>query len=199
MAMTHLDDQELVALYLTGNESAFETLLFRHKDKIFRTILSKVRDRELAEDIFQETFVKVINTLKLGNYNEEGKFLPWAMRIAQNLVIDHFRRSSRMKMIGESSSKSEDFNIFSILKMEDLNVEQAIVREELEQQMLALVEYLPETQKDIIQKRIFQDLSFKEIADMEDISINTALGRMRYALINIRKMIEKHNLVTEIA
>ncbi len=198
MAMKNLDDQQLVSIYLDGGEQAFEVLLLRHKDKIFRSIYNKIRDRELAEDIFQETFVKVINTLKLGNYNEEGKFLPWAMRIAQNLVIDHFRKAGRMRMVGERSSKSEDFNIFSILKMEDANIEQSIVRDELEQQMIQLIDYLPETQKDIILKRIFQDLSFKEIADMEDISINTALGRMRYALINLRKMIEKYQLVTDI-
>jgi RNA polymerase sigma-70 factor (ECF subfamily) len=198
MAIKNLDDQELVSMYLDGGEQAFEILLLRHKDKIYRTIYNKVRERELSEDIFQETFVKIINTLKLGNYNEEGKFLPWAMRIAQNLVIDHFRKASRMKMIGERSSKSDEFNIFSVLKLEDPNIEQSITRDELEQQMLQLVEYLPETQKDIIMKRIFQDLSFKEIADMDDISINTALGRMRYALINLRKMIEKHQLVTDI-
>lgn len=199
MAMKQLDDQGLVSLYLEGNEKAFEVLLLRHKDKIFRAVYNKVRDRDLAEDIFQETFVKIINTLKVGNYNEEGKFLPWAMRIAQNLVIDHFRKAGRMKMIGERSSRSEDFNIFSVLKLEDANVEQMITREELEQQMMNLVEYLPESQKDIIMQRLFQDLSFKEISDMEGISINTALGRMRYALINLRKMIDKYQLVTDIA
>ena len=198
MTMRHLDDQQLVSLYTNGEEQAFETLLMRHKDKIFRSVYNKVRDRELAEDIFQETFVKIINTLKLGNYNEEGKFLPWAMRIAQNLVIDHFRKSGRMRMIGERNSRSEEFSIFSVLKLEDANIEQSITREELEQQMISLIDYLPESQRDIIMKRIFQDLSFKEIADMEDISINTALGRMRYALINLRKMIEKHQLVTDI-
>lgn len=198
MTIKHLDDQQLVSLYTSGEEQAFEVLLMRHKDKIFRSVYNKVRDRELAEDIFQETFVKIINTLKLGNYNEEGKFLPWAMRIAQNLVIDHFRKSGRMRMIGERHSRNEEFSIFSILKLEDANIEQSITREELEQQMISLIDYLPETQRDIIMKRIFQDLSFKEIADMEDISINTALGRMRYALINLRKMIEKHQLVTDI-
>jgi RNA polymerase sigma-70 factor, ECF subfamily len=198
MAMKYLDDQQLVQCYLEGNEQAFEVLLLRHKDKIFRSIYNKVRERDLAEDLFQEAFMKIIQTLKLGNYNEEGKFLPWAMRIAQNLVIDYFRKAGRMRMVNERSSKSEDFNIFSILKMEDANVEQMITKNELEQQMLQLLEHLPESQKDIIEKRIFQDLSFKEIADMEDISINTALGRMRYALINLRKMIEKHQLVTDI-
>jgi RNA polymerase sigma-70 factor, ECF subfamily len=198
MAMKFLDDQVLIHYYLEGNEKAFEVLLLRHKDKIFRSIYHKLRDREIAEDIFQETFVKIIQTLKLGNYNEEGKFLPWAMRIAQNLVIDYFRKQGRMKMINERSAKSDDFNIFSVLKMDDLNIEQSISKDELESQMLQLIQHLPETQKEIIEKRIFQDLSFKDIAEAENISINTALGRMRYALINLRKLIEKHQLVTDL-
>ena len=198
MAMKYLDDQVLIHYYLEGNEQAFEVLLMRHKDKIYRSIYHKIREREIAEDIFQETFVKIIQTLKLGNYNEEGKFLPWAMRIAQNLVIDYFRKHGRMKLVSERNAKSEDFNIFSILKMEDLNIEQSISKTELEKQMIELIRHLPESQKEIIVKRIFQDLSFKEIAEMEDISINTALGRMRYALINLRKLIEKHQLVTDL-
>jgi RNA polymerase sigma-70 factor (ECF subfamily) len=165
---------------------------------MFRFIYLKVRDRDLAEDLFQETFVKIINTLKLGAYNEEGKFLPWAMRIAHNLVIDHFRRSSKVRMISESSSLKDDFNIFSVLANDSKNVQEQWVYDELEQQMVELIEHLPENQKDILKMRIFQDLSFKDIAEMEDISINTALGRMRYALINLRKLIEKHQLVTEI-
>ncbi len=198
MAMKFLDDQVLIHNYLEGNEQAFEVLLMRHKDKIFRSIYHKIREREIAEDIFQETFVKIIQTLKLGNYNEEGKFLPWAMRIAQNLVIDYFRKHGRMKLISERNAKSEDFNIFSILKMDELNIEQSISKTELEKQMIDLIQHLPETQKEIIEKRIFQDLSFKDIAEMENISINTALGRMRYALINLRKLIEKHQLVTDL-
>lgn len=198
MAMKFLDDQVLIHYYLEGNEQAFEVLLMRHKDKIYRSIYHKIREREIAEDIFQETFVKIIQTLKLGNYNEEGKFLPWAMRIAQNLVIDYFRKHGRMKLVSERNAKSEDFNIFSILKMEDLNIEQRISKTELEKQMIELIRHLPESQKEIIEKRIFQDLSFKDIAEMEDISINTALGRMRYALINLRKLIEKHQLVTDL-
>ncbi|WP_343633068.1 sigma-70 family RNA polymerase sigma factor [Fluviicola sp.] len=198
MAMKFLDDQVLIHYYLEGNEQAFEVLLMRHKDKIYRSIYHKIREREIAEDIFQETFVKIIQTLKLGNYNEEGKFLPWAMRIAQNLVIDYFRKHGRMKLVSERNAKSEDFNIFSVLKMDDLNIEQSISKTELEKQMIELIQHLPESQKEIIEKRIFQDLSFKDIAEMEDISINTALGRMRYALINLRKLIEKHQLVTDL-
>lgn len=198
MAMKFLDDQVLIHYYLEGNEQAFEVLLLRHKDKIYRSIYHKIREREIAEDIFQETFVKIIQTLKLGNYNEEGKFLPWAMRIAQNLVIDYFRKHGRMKLVSERNAKSDDFNIFSILKMDELNIEQSISKTELETQMIQLIEYLPASQKEIIEKRIFQDLSFKDIAEAENISINTALGRMRYALINLRKLIEKHQLVTDL-
>jgi RNA polymerase sigma-70 factor (ECF subfamily) len=134
----------------------------------------------------------------LGNYNEEGKFLPWAMRIAQNLVIDHFRRQTRVKIVGERNAKSEDFNVLTMLRNDELNAVQKISKGELENQLLELIKYLPSTQREIIEMRIFQDLSFKEIAEMENISINTALGRMRYALINMRKLIEKHRLVVNL-
>ena len=191
------EDRDLINAYVKGNEKAFEILLMRHKNKIHRFIGMKLRDTDLTEDIFQETFIKIINTLKSGAYNEEGKFLPWAMRIAHNLVIDHFRKSSRVRLISESSSKSDDFNIFSTLNLTDENIEQSITRGELESQMVDLVEYLPDTQRDILKMRIFQDLSFQDISEMENISINTALGRMRYALINLRKLIEKHEMVVE--
>src|SRR5690606_26247061 len=187
MAKDNIDDRDLVNAYINGEEQAFEALLMRHKDKIYRFIYMKVRDTALAQDIFQDTFIKVVNTLKAGNYNEEGKFLPWAMRIAHNLVIDHFRKANKMKMISESSSKSDDYNIFSTLALTDLNIEDQITSDELKNQMVDLIEYLPNTQRDILKQRIFQDMSFKDIADAEDISINTALGRMRYALINLRK------------
>jgi RNA polymerase sigma-70 factor (ECF subfamily) len=196
--MKRMDDRELITLYIDGNEKAFEVLLMRHKDKIYRFIYLKVRDQVLAEDIFQEAFVKIINTLKIGSYNEEGKFLPWAMRIAHNLVIDHFRKSSKVRMVSESSSMKDDFNIFSTLSMEDKNVQEQMSYDELEKQMVDLIEYLPLSQKEILKMRIFQDMSFKDIAELEDISINTALGRMRYALINLRKLIEKHQMVTDI-
>ncbi len=195
--MKLMEDRELISLYIQGNENAFKTLLMRHKNKIYRFIQIKLNDRDLAEDIFQETFIKVINTFKLGAYNEEGKFLPWAMRIAHNLIIDHFRRTNKVSFVSESSSLKTDFNIFSTLKLEDENIEDQITRTELENQMVDLVEYLPEMQRDILKMRLFQDLSFQDIADKEDISINTALGRMRYALINLRKLIEKHQLVID--
>jgi RNA polymerase sigma-70 factor (ECF subfamily) len=198
MAMKQLDDRDLITEYIGGNEKAFEVLLARHKDKIYRFIYMKLRNQELANDVFQETFVKIIKTLKVGSYNEEGKFLPWAMRIAHNLVIDHFRKTSKVRMISESSSNYDDFNIFSTLSQTDKNMEQSMSHDELEKQMVELIDYLPETQRAILKMRIFQDMSFKDIAESEDISINTALGRMRYALINLRKMIDKHQLVVNL-
>jgi RNA polymerase sigma-70 factor (ECF subfamily) len=194
--LLQLEDKALISLYLKGNEKAFETLLMRHKNKIYNYIYAKIRDHALSQDIFQDTFIKVVKTFKKGSYNEEGKFLPWAMRIAHNLMIDHFRKANKVRMISESSSKNDDFNIFSVLKLEDENVEDVITREELEAQMVDLIEHLPDAQRDILKMRIFQEMSFKDIAEKEDVSINTALGRMRYALINMRKLIEKHNLVT---
>jgi RNA polymerase sigma-70 factor (ECF subfamily) len=197
MVTKRMDDSLLVKLYQKGNEKAFEELLHRHKDRIYRAIYLKIRNQELAEDIFQETFVKIINTLKLGNYNEEGKFLPWALRIANNLVIDYFRKSNKVRLISESSSQRDDFNIFSTLSSEDKNVQEDWCQKELEKQMVHLIEFLPQTQSDILRMRLYEDLSFKEIAEKENISINTALGRMRYALINLRKMVEENQLVTD--
>jgi RNA polymerase sigma-70 factor (ECF subfamily) len=192
-----LNDQQLVALYQQGDNKAFEVLLLRHKSKIFRFIYLKVKDHELANDLFQEVFVKIINTLRLGNYNEEGKFLPWAMRISHNLVIDHFRRAKKHKFVSESTSKNEDFNIFSVLHDEELNTLQKMSKSELETQIVALVDLLPKAQRDIVYMRTFQDLSFKEIAELENISINTALGRMRYALINMKKIIDSKGIIME--
>lgn len=196
MDFIKMEDRELITLYIKGEEKAFEVLLNRHKNRIFNHILVKVRDHSTAQDLFQETFIKIVNTLKKGNYNEEGKFLPWAMRIAHNLTIDYFRKNNKVKLISESSSRNEDFTIFNLLKAEDANVEDEMMYNELVKQMTELVEHLPETQRDILNMRIFKGMSFKSIALKEDVSINTALGRMRYALINLRKLIEKHNLVT---
>ena len=195
MIKEKIDARDLVTAYIKGDEKAFEALLIRHKDKIYRFINMKVRDGALAQDIFQDAFIKIVNTLKAGNYNEEGKFLPWAMRIAHNLVIDYFRKNNKVKLISESSSQRNDFNIFHTIKMEDENVEEEMTRVELESQMVDLIEFLPQSQSDILKMRIFKEMSFKDIADLEGISINTALGRMRYALINLRKMIEENDLV----
>lgn len=197
MDMLQLEDHVLVSKYISGEEKAFETLLLKHKDRIYNFIYIKIKDPALSQDIFQDTFVKIVNTLRKGAYNEEGKFLPWAMRIAHNLVIDYFRKANKVRLISETSFKSDDFNIFSILKLEDENIQESWSREELETQMVDLIDHLPYSQKEILIMRIFQEMSFKDIAKKEGISINTALGRMRYALINMRKLIEKHELVTE--
>ena len=198
MVLSNLGDSELITAYINGNEKAFEILLLRHKDRIYRYIYSKLKDGQLSNDIFQDTFVKVVNTIKLGNYNEEGKFLPWCMRIAHNLVIDHFRRQNKMRMISETSPYDSTYSIFQKIDSGEKNYIEQKIQEELETQMVSLIDHLPEVQKEIIKLRIFRDMSFKEIALLKNISINTALGRMRYALINMRKLIEKHNLVTEI-
>lgn len=193
--MNSLEDHELIKKYIAGNEKAFEVLLLRHKDRIFRFIQIKVRDGELAADIFQEAFIKIVNTLKAGSYNEEGKFLPWALRICHNLVIDHFRKNGKYRMISESSSLKEDYNIFHTIKLEEENVQDIMTREEIEGQLVDLIEYLPDNQKDILKMRIYKEMSFKDIAKKEEISINTALGRMRYALMNLRKLIDKHEII----
>lgn len=197
MSLITSGDQELIRFYLSGNERAFEVLLLRHKDRIYRFIYSKVRDAEMANDLFQDTFMKVIYTLKNGAYNEEGKFLPWVMRISHNLVIDVFRKQKKMRFLSESRSATEDYSIFNRLTTEDLNILQITCKEELNTQVMQMVDVLPDLQKSIIYMRLFQDLSFKEIAEIEDISINTALGRMRYALINLRKLMEKHEVVID--
>jgi RNA polymerase sigma-70 factor (ECF subfamily) len=198
MVYSQMSDCDLIQLYLSGNEKPFEVLLLRHKDRLFRFINSKVKDAALANDLFQDTFVKIINTMKLGNYNEEGKFLPWAQRIAHNLVIDYFRKKNKVRIISECNSFDEEYSIFYKIASDEKNYLQTQSYNELETQMVNLISYLPDPQKEMIEMRIFQDMSFKEIAELEEISINTALGRMRYALINMRKLIEKHKMVTEI-
>lgn len=194
MKTSNISDQELVKLYISGKESAFEELLMRHKNRVHTYIYMMVKSNALTEDLFQDTFIKVVRTLKSGSYNEEGKFLPWVLRIAHNLVIDYFRKANKYKMISETSSSNEDFNIFSVLKLNEDSIEQEISMEELQSEVVGLIQYLPENQKEILQQRIFKGMSFKDIAEEKDISINTALGRMRYALINLRKMIEERQI-----
>ena len=186
-----LNDRELVEMYQQGNEDCLTVLIERHQKRIFSAILFLVNNRELAEDIFQDTFVKVINTLKKGSYNEEGKFLPWVLRISHNLVIDHFRRNQRMPMVHDK----EDYSIIESLQLMDDNVQDKIVKEQIYKEVRLLVEELPYEQKEVIILRHSADMSFKEIADATGVSINTSLGRMRYALINLRKVIEKKKLV----
>ena len=186
-----IPDSDLVSNYIQGDEYALEILINRHKQKIYSFIYSKVYDRDITEDVFQDTFIKVIRTLKRGAYNEEGKFLPWVMRISHNLVIDYFRKNSRMPKFDNSG----EFSIFSVLSDSTLNAEKQIIKDQVENDVRRLVEELPDDQKEVLLMRIYDDLSFKEISDKTGVSINTALGRMRYALINLRKIIDKHNIV----
>lgn len=184
-------DAFLVSAYIKGNESALGELITRHKQRIYSFIYSKVYDRDISEDIFQDTFIKVIKTLKRGAYNEEGKFLPWVMRIAHNLVIDHFRKNNRMPKF----ENNDDFNIFSVLSDQSPNIEKQIIRSQVEEDLRKLILELPVDQQEVLMMRIYRDMSFKEISEYTGVSINTALGRMRYALINLRKIVEKHNIV----
>lgn len=196
MNLSKVEDQELVSLYVAGNEDAFSVLLSRNKNKVYGYIFKLVKDEEIANDIFQDTFVKVIKTLKGGKYNEEGKFLPWTLRISHNLVIDHFRRLSKMPIAGRGNGNEEDeFDIFNVLRLQDENIEDHLIKSQILNDVKQLVELLPEDQKEIIKLRHYVGMSFKDIADMKDISINTALGRMRYALINLRKIIEEKELI----
>lgn len=195
MYLDQVDEKILVKEYLNGNEAAFEKLLRKNQGKVFGYIMKMVRDEELANDIFQDTFMKVIRTLKSGKYNEEGKFLPWVMRIAHNLIIDHFRKDKKVPIAGRGSGNDEDeFDIFSILKIEDDNVEDEMIYQQILSDVKGLIDFLPEDQQEIIRMRIFMGMSFKDIADRTDVSINTALGRMRYALINLRKLVKEKNL-----
>ena len=198
MIQNKSSDSELVSGYQNGNEKAFEVLLHRHKSRVYTAIYLIVKDRYVAEDLLQETFIKAINTIRGGRYNEEGKFLPWVMRIAHNLVIDGFRKDKKMRFLSETRSATEDYSIFSRLSSDELNILEVTCKDELELQVVHFMEKLPKLQRDIVYMRLFQDLSFKEIAEMEDISINTALGRMRYALINLRKMIDKYEVVVDL-
>ena len=196
MKLVKCEDRILIKSYLSGNEHSFEVLLSKHQDRVFAYINKLIKDNDLSNDIFQDTFIKVITTLKRGKYNEEGKFLPWVMRIAHNLVIDYFRKSSKMKIVGRNSSNyDKDFDIFSVLELNDSSVEDEIVIKQIHNDVRILVELLPAEQRDIVRLRHFKGMSFKDIADKKDISINTALGRMRYALINLRKIIEEKGVV----
>lgn len=186
-----IQDAELVSNYINGNEYALSILIERHKQKIYSFIYSKVYDRDITEDVFQDTFIKVIKNLKRGKYNEEGKFLPWVMRIAHNLVIDHFRKNSRMPKFDNTG----EFSIFSVLSDSTLNAEKVLIKDQVESDVRRIIEELPEDQKQVLLMRIYQDMSFKEISERTGVSINTALGRMRYALINMRKVIDQNNII----
>lgn len=182
-----LADQELIKRYLEGDERSFEILLNRHKQKIYTSIYLFVKDQSLAEDIFQEVFIKIIDTLRKGKYNHEGKFLQWAMRISYNMCVDYFRRAKRRPKV----SPTETFDIFDVLQVTDENAEQRIIKSQTHEKIRKLVDMLPPEQREVVILRHYADMSFKEIAKLTRVSINTALGRMRYALINIRRMIEE--------
>lgn len=191
MATNQLPDALLVKNYIDGDETALEVLVNRHQAKIYGFIYSKVLDRDIADDVFQDTFIKVIKTLKGNSYNEEGKFLPWVMRIAHNLIIDTFRKNKKMPM----NRETEEFSIFSYMTDNSPNIESQIITEQVEFDLMKLVDELQDDQRQVLKMRIYDDLSFKEIADLTDVSINTALGRMRYALMNLRRLIEKNQII----
>ncbi len=184
-------DAILVREYLDGKESSLEVLITRHKQRVYSFIYSKVLDRDVTEDVFQDTFIKVIRTLKKGKYNEEGKFLPWVMRIAHNLVIDHFRKNKRMPKF----QTSKDFDIFDVISDGEESTENQMINSQVHEDVKRLIEELPDDQKEVLIMRMYKEMSFKEIAEATDVSINTALGRMRYALINLRKVIDTHNII----
>lgn len=184
-------DFELVQDFLKGNQNSIELLINRHKSKVYTYIFLIVKSEQLAEDIFQDTFIKVIQSLKKGKYKDNGRFLSWVIRIAHNLIIDHFRKEKQLNTL---SNDSYETDIFNSKKMSDKNIEDNLIEDQIQNDVRKLIDELPEDQKEVILLRHYGGLSFKEIADQTDVSINTALGRMRYALINLRKLIEKHNI-----
>ncbi|OYX84364.1 MAG: RNA polymerase subunit sigma-24 [Flavobacteriales bacterium 32-34-25] len=199
MANIQIPDALLVQDYVAGNEEALATLIKRHESKIYGFIYSKVSDRDVSNDIFQDTFIKVIKTLKSNSYNEEGKFLPWVMRIAHNLIIDYFRKNKKMPLYRET----EEFSVFSIMTDDSLTIENQLIANQVELDIQKLIEELPDDQKEVLIMRMYKDMSFKEISEITGVSINTSLGRMRYALMNrmryalmnLRKVIDKHQII----
>lgn len=191
MATIQIPDALLVKNYIAGDENALAVLINRHQSKIYGFIYSKMADRDVADDVFQDTFIKVIKTLKSNSYNEEGKFLPWVMRISHNLIVDHYRKNKKMPMLRET----EEFSIFSVLTDSSMNAEGRIITEVIEKDLQKIIKQLPDDQREVLTMRIYQDLSFNEIAELTGVSINTALGRMRYALMNLRKLIEKNQII----
>lgn len=185
-------EKEIIRNYLNGNYSSLQTLIERHQSRLYSYIFLMVKDKQLADDVFQDTYVKVINTLKLGNYKDEGKFIQWVMRIAHNLIIDHFRKSKKIPFV---ESNNSDYDVFDTIRFTDPSVEEQLVTTQIHSDVRNLLHHLPEEQKEVIHLRCYAGLSFKEIAEQTEVSINTALGRMRYALINLRKLIEEKNII----
>ena len=192
-SLSQKTDRELINDYLEGNDKSFEVLLNRHREKIYTSIYLFVKDREMADDIFQDVFIKIIDTLRRGKYNHEGKFLQWAMRISYNMCVDNFRRSKRRTKV----SATETFDIFDVLETQDDNMETSIIKSQTNDKLRYLVDQLPEEQREVVILRHYADMSFKEISQLTRVSINTALGRMRYALINMRKMVGDKELLLQ--
>jgi len=189
-------DDELIQRFISGDQSSVESLILRHKNKVYGYISMYIRDQALAEDIFQDTFLKVIQSLKAGRYQENGRFISWVMRIAHNLIIDHFRKEKQMNVISNDDYESD---IFNSRKLCEANVEDVIVKRQVIKDVRRLIQMLPEDQREVVILRHYTGLSFKEIADIANVSINTALGRMRYALINMRKLMEEKNITLDIS
>jgi len=187
MILKKIDDQTLVKSYISGNESALEELISRHRSRVYTAIYLFVKDKYLAEDLFQDTFIKVVDTLRSGRYKEEGKFLPWVLRISHNICIDYYRKTKRRPAI----TTSDGYDIFEVLTFSTPSAEDKIVSKEKAAFVKKLIDQLPAEQKEVVILRHYADLSFKDIAKLTNVSINTSLGRMRYALINMRKMVEK--------
>jgi RNA polymerase sigma-70 factor (ECF subfamily) len=186
-----LNDRELVLRYQNGDVASFEVLVDRYQNKVFSYIAMLVKDKQLADDIFQDTFLKIIRTIKAGAYKEEGKFIQFAMRIAHNLIIDYFRKAKRLPMVDPAK---EDYDMLDNARFTDPSIEEQIITDQIHDDIRKMIEYLPEEQREVLNMRMYADMSFKEIADITNVSINTALGRMRYALINLRKMAKTKNL-----
>ena len=186
-----ISDQDLIGRYLAGHHQSLERLIRRHKNRVFAYILMVVKDKELSEDLFQDTFIKVINTIRSGHYKEEGKFIQWVMRIAHNLIIDHFRKAKRIPVV----ENSDDYNIFDRVRIPVESVEDVMITEQIHQDVKKLIDYLPKEQREVLVMRHYGDMSFKDIAEVTNVSINTALGRMRYALINLRKLVKENELI----
>lgn len=184
-------DEELVLMYQNGDNAAFEKLLLRYKTNLFSNILMIVRNRELAEDIFQDTFLKAIITIQQGRYVESGRFLGWLIRIAHNLIIDHFRREKNENTF---SADNSEYDILNDARLSEISIEEIMTKEQMLNDVVALVKDLPNSQREVLQMRIFEDMSFKEIADKTGVSINTSLGRMRYALMNMRRLATENKL-----
>ena len=193
--MTTKTDSWLISQFKNGDEKALAVLIERHQKDLFSFIFYKIMDESLANDIFQDTFMKIIVTLKEGRYNEEGKFILWAKRIAHNLIIDHYRLVSKHNKISESSYDNEGFSIFDLLANQEENIEEQLISIQIKDDLMKILEYLPENQREVIKLRFFDGLSFKDIAEQTETSINTTLGRVRYALINLRKMMSDHNII----